>query len=60
MPYSLKETNKITILNVLVGVDESLVGLNIKSSTIISMTFQEFYEIVMQVYGVKEINRLNH
>ena len=59
MSYSLKETNKTTILNVLVGVDESLVGLKIKNSIITSMTFQEFYGIVMQAYGVKEINRLN-
>lgn len=57
MPYA-PIRNKTTILNVLVGADDSLVGLKIKNSVIISMMFHEFYEIVMNVYGSKEFNRL--
>lgn len=54
MAYTLHNDGKKVILSVLVGADPVLVGLKVDQSTIISMKYQDLYEIVLSTYGVTE------
>lgn len=57
MPYRIKESGEPVILSVLIGADQSLIGLKVKHSTIISMKFGELDNIIREAYGGAEKNR---
>lgn len=54
MAYTLHNDGKKVILSVLVGADPVLIGLKVNHSTIISMKYQELFEIVLSTYGLAE------
>ena len=51
MAYILKGDGIRVTLSVLVGASPTLVGLKLNNSAIISMQYQELYDIVLKVYG---------
>ena len=57
MSYRLIESGNRVILSVLVGADQSLIGLRVNHSKIISMKFGELNSIVQVAYGIAEKNR---
>ena len=57
MPYRLIESGDRVILSVLIGADQSLIGLRVNHSKIISMKFGELDNIIQAAYGVAEKNR---
>ena len=57
MPYRLTESGDRVILSVLIGADQSLIGLRVNHSKIISLKFGELDNIIQKVYGVVEKNR---
>ena len=54
--YKIKTNGERVILSVLVGADQSLIGLKIKNSTVISMKLGELRAIVCSIYGEVENN----
>lgn len=56
MAYILKGDGIRVTLSVLVGASPTLVGLKLNNSAIISMQYQELYDIVLKVYGTVEHN----
>ena len=60
MSYEIKDVNKTIILNVLIGADESLVGLKVNNSTVVSVEYNELHKIVSNVYGAAEYNKFNN
>ena len=57
MSYRLMESGDRVILSVLIGTDQSLIGLRVNHSKIISMKFGELDNIIKEAYGVAEKNR---
>ena len=57
MPYRLRESGDRVILSVLIGADQSMIGLSVKHSKIISMKFGELGSIIQEAYGIAEKNR---
>lgn len=57
MSYRLIESGNRVILSVLIGADQSLIGLRVNHSKIISMKFGEIDSIIQEAYGVAEKNR---
>lgn len=57
MPYRLRESGDRVILSVLIGADQSMIGLSVKHSKIISMKFGELDSIIQEAYGIAEKNR---
>ena len=57
MPYRLRESGDRVILSVLIGADQSLIGLSVKHSKIISMKFGELDSIIQEAYGIAEKKR---
>ena len=60
MPYKILESGDRVILSVLIGADQSLIGLRVDHSKIISMKFGELDNIIQEAYGVAEKNRFLH
>lgn len=58
MAYQFKTKSKRVTLHVLVGADQSLVGLKFLHYSVISMKFEEFYNLIIGIYGTGESNRL--
>lgn len=58
MSYQLKTESKQVVLHVLVGADQSLIGLKIHNCSIVTMSFVEFYNLIVGIYGEAERNRL--
>lgn len=57
MSYRIRESGETVILSVLIGADQSLIGLKVKNSKIISIKFGELDNIVHETYGIAEKNR---
>lgn len=58
MSYQFKTACKRVVLHVLVGGDKSLIGLKIHNCSVVSMKFEEFYNLIMSIYGEGERNHL--
>ena len=57
--YTLKDTGNCVILSVLIGADQSLVGLKVNNSTVISMKYGDLRKIALSVYGLAENNNFH-
>ena len=60
MAYLVNVLGEPVTLSVLIGADQSLIGLKVNSSKIISMKFGELGNIVLEIYGIAEKNRFVH
>ncbi len=56
MEYVINENGDRVILYVLAGADESIIGLKVHNCSIISMTVEDFYGLVIQTLGIQERN----
>lgn len=57
--YLIKGTGETVILSVLIGADQSLVGMSVSNSKIISMKYGDLRKIALSVYGPVEDNNLS-
>lgn len=57
MPYRIRESGERVILSVLIGADQSLIGLRVDHSKIISVKFGEIDSLIQEAYSVAEKNR---
>lgn len=58
MAYQIKTEFSRVVLHVLVGGDKSLIGLKIHNCSVVSMKFEDFYNLVIGIYGGGECNHL--
>lgn len=56
MEYEIKTTGKRIRLDVLANADQSMVGLQVGNSRVISMHYSDFLNLVIAVLGEREIN----
>ena len=57
--YTLKKAGSSVLLSVLIGADQSLVGLKVNNSTVISLKYGDLREIALSVYGLAENNNFH-